>query len=119
MSSIDPEGAAELLKALGHVTRLAILNALVEQERSVGELEQASGIAQPALSQQLAVLRNAQLVTTRRESKQVFYSINHSRLAELRAALDSFAGKVATSREQPVALKRKAGATSAMFARIG
>ena len=45
------------------------------QERNVGELEELLGIVQPTLSQQLAVLRREGLVDTRREGKQVYYSV--------------------------------------------
>lgn len=119
MSMGDLEAAAELLKALAHVTRLAVLRALVDGERSVGDLEQASGIGQPALSQQLAVLRKADLVDTRREHKLVFYRINHDRLRDVSALLDSFAGTVAVSREEAGTLARLRGSGAAMFARIG
>lgn len=119
MSAQDLEAAAELLKALAHATRLAILIALVDGERSVGDLEKVSGIGQPALSQQLAVLRNAALVETRREAKLVFYRINHARLADVSALLDEFAGTVAVPREEALALKRVRATGSAMFARIG
>lgn len=119
MSISDLEAAAELLKALAHATRLAILIALVDGERSVGDLEKASGIGQPALSQQLAVLRNAALVETRREAKLIFYRINHSRLADVSTLLDGFAGTVAVSREEALALRRVRATGAAMFAKIG
>lgn len=119
MSPPDLEAAAELLKALGHATRLAILSALVAGERSVGDLEQASGVSQPALSQQLAVLRNAALVETRRESKLVFYRINHARIGDVSALLDSFAGTIAVSREAAAEIARMSGGGAAMFARVG
>jgi DNA-binding transcriptional ArsR family regulator len=118
MSAPDLDAAAELLKALAHTTRLAILIALVDGERSVGDLERASGIAQPALSQQLAVLRGASLVGTRREAKQVFYRINHARLGEVSALLDSFAGTVAAPREEADAIGPSRGGSAAMFARV-
>lgn len=120
MSAQDFEGSAELLKALAHATRLAILRALVDGERSVGDIESASGIGQPALSQQLAVLRKADLVETRREAKMIFYGINHKRLADVSALLDSFAGTVAVSRDDAAAVRRlQRGGGAATFARIG
>lgn len=92
MTKLDFEASADVLKALAHPVRLAILNTLVETERSVGEIENVAGIGQPALSQQLAVLRNAGLVVTRREAKLVFYRINRSRFAGISALLDGMTG---------------------------
>ena len=67
--------ACNLLKVLSNRDRLLLLCQLAQAEHSVGELEAASGILQPTLSQQLTVLRAEGLVTTRRDGKQIFYSI--------------------------------------------
>lgn len=67
--------ACALLKVLGNRDRLLLLCQLTQGERTVGELEDALGIEQPTLSQQLAVLRQEKLVTTRRDGKQIYYSI--------------------------------------------
>lgn len=67
--------AHQLLKALANRDRLLLLCQLVDGERNVGELEELLGIVQPTLSQQLAVLRREGLVDTRREGKQVYYSV--------------------------------------------
>jgi DNA-binding transcriptional ArsR family regulator len=67
--------AGNLLKALSHPGRLLLLCQLTQGEASVGALEAATGIRQPTLSQQLTVLRDEALVGTRREGKQIFYSI--------------------------------------------
>lgn len=69
-------GAGHLLKALGNPDRLLLLCQLVEGEMNVGELERRLGIVQPTLSQQLGVLRREGLVETRREGRQIFYSIS-------------------------------------------
>ena len=69
------EDAADRLRKFGQPMRLMILSLLLEGEKSVSEIDMATGIGQPALSQQLAELRRAELVTTRRQAKQVFYSI--------------------------------------------
>lgn len=69
------EDVAEKLRKFGQPLRLMILSLLLEGEKSVSEIEMATGIGQPGLSQQLAELRRAELVTTRRQAKQVFYSI--------------------------------------------
>jgi len=115
---VDTDASAELLHALAHTVRLELLRALVDGERNVGEIEAATGVAQPGLSQQLGVLRKAELVLTRREAKQVFYRLNRARFAELSGLLDSFAGTVAVPREQATAARTASGGGAAMFARV-
>ncbi|WP_155647654.1 ArsR/SmtB family transcription factor, partial [Erythrobacter donghaensis] len=70
--SIAEAALVEALKALAHPLRWRILRTLASGERNVGEIEQATGIGQPALSQQLGVLRKAGLVVTRKDAKLVF-----------------------------------------------
>ncbi|WBY03658.1 metalloregulator ArsR/SmtB family transcription factor [Ramlibacter tataouinensis] len=67
--------ACVLMKVLANPDRLLILCHLSQGEARVGELEQALGIVQPTLSQQLTVLRAEELVTTRREGKNIYYSL--------------------------------------------
>ncbi|KFL35815.1 ArsR/SmtB family transcription factor [Arenimonas donghaensis] len=69
------EAAAELLKAMANPQRLRVLCLLVEREMSVGEINALVPISQSALSQHLAVLRENNLVATRREAQTVFYSV--------------------------------------------
>lgn len=68
--------ACALLKVLGNPDRLLLLCQLTQGEYCVSELETMLGIAQPTLSQQLGVLREEELVSTRREGKQIFYRID-------------------------------------------
>lgn len=67
--------AAILLKTLANPDRLLLLCQMTQGEFSVGELEEKTGIRQPTLSQQLTVLREKQLVQTRRNGKQICYRI--------------------------------------------
>jgi ArsR family transcriptional regulator, virulence genes transcriptional regulator len=67
--------AAKLMKALGNESRLMILCTLAEGERSVGELNALIPLSQSALSQQLGRLRHFGLVTTRRESQTIYYTL--------------------------------------------
>jgi len=67
--------AAELLRALGNEHRLRILCQLAEGERAVGELVEAAGLSQSAVSQHLARLRADGIVATRREGQTIFYSL--------------------------------------------
>ncbi|WP_139974111.1 sulfite-sensing transcriptional repressor BigR [Ochrobactrum sp. CGA5] len=78
---------AELLKTLSHPARLILACTLAEREYSVGELENVLGIRQPTLSQQLGVLRDAGIVETRREAKQIFYRLTEAKAAQLIEAL--------------------------------
>ena len=66
---------AEQLKIYAQPQRLMILSHLLQGERTVGEIDDAAKIGQPALSQQLASLRRAGLVETRRVAKQVYYRL--------------------------------------------
>ena len=67
--------ACALLKVLGNPHRLMLLCQLTQGEYCVSELEEMTGIRQPTLSQQLTVLRDEAMVNTRREGKQIYYTI--------------------------------------------
>ncbi|WP_135076963.1 metalloregulator ArsR/SmtB family transcription factor [Terasakiella sp. SH-1] len=75
--------ASELLKMMGNERRLMILCQLGNGEKSVGELEDLVGLKQSALSQHLAKLRSQGLVTTRRESQMIFYSLTSGEVEKL------------------------------------
>lgn len=72
--------ASAFLKTLSNPDRLLVACVLMEGERSVRELEDLLGIRQPGLSQQLAALREAELVIGRKEGKQVFYRLADPRV---------------------------------------
>lgn len=76
---------ADLFKALGHPARVRVLEVLTDGERTVGELQPLVGIESSHLSQQLAVLRRAGLVATRREGSTVVYALRDPLVAELLA----------------------------------
>jgi DNA-binding transcriptional ArsR family regulator len=67
--------ACRLLKVLSNPDRLMLLCQLSQGEKRVGELEELLGIVQPTLSQQLTVLRDEELVITRRDGKNIYYQI--------------------------------------------
>lgn len=75
--------ACKLLKTLGNSDRLLLLCQISQGERCVGDLEGELGIRQPTLSQQLTVLRNEGLVQTRREGKQIYYSVSSDTALDL------------------------------------
>ncbi|WP_244645643.1 ArsR/SmtB family transcription factor [Salinarimonas ramus] len=79
--------ASEFLKALSHETRLIILCVLIEGEKSVTELEAMLNMRQPAVSQQLARLRADDLVASRRDGKNIYYSLARPEVIEIIGAL--------------------------------
>ncbi len=74
---------AEFFKTLGHPARIRVLEVLREGERSVGQLVPEVGIEASHLSQQLATLRRANLVQTRKEGPSVIYSVENPDIFEL------------------------------------
>ncbi|WP_168627672.1 metalloregulator ArsR/SmtB family transcription factor [Cryobacterium sp. BB307] len=76
---------AELFKALAHPVRVRALEQLVQGERSVGDLADSIDAELTQLSQQLAVLRRAGVVVTRRDGNTIYYSVRDPRIAELLA----------------------------------
>lgn len=74
---------ATLLKQLSHPKRLLILCSMAESEKSVGEIEQACGASQSAVSQFLKGMRLEGLIESRRDGKQIFYKIVDKRVLEL------------------------------------
>ena len=109
------EAPIDLLKAIAHPLRYQILAALTGAERNVGQIEEATGIGQPTLSQQLSVLRGAGLVDTRREAKLVFYRIAPGAVADAMAALAALIPEAAGT-ERASGHARLTGA--AVFARM-
>ena len=75
--------AVAALKVLANEDRLLLLCELSQGERCVSELEAVLGIRQPTLSQQLAVLRNEGTVATRRDGKNIYYSVAEPAIVEI------------------------------------
>jgi ArsR family transcriptional regulator len=91
---IDPEAlrhaadeAVGALKLLANVERMLLLCQLSQGEMCVSELEEALDIRQPTLSQQLGVLRTEGVVSTRRQGKNIFYSVADPSVLEILAVL--------------------------------
>ncbi len=74
---------ADFFKALAHPARIRVLELLIDGERSVGDLAEEVGLESSHLSQQLGVLRRANLVRTRKEGSTVIYSLADRRLAKV------------------------------------
>ena len=121
------DAAAERLKTYAQPQRLMILSRLIGGERTVSEIDEATGIGQPALSQQLAELRRADVVKTRREAKQVYYRLADENVATCVRGIEAMFGgspnmvgalsAVRTGASAPLIAPRQTGA--AAFARIG
>lgn len=77
------ENAAKILKAMGNERRLEVLYNLYAVESNVGELEKKVRLSQSALSQHLAVLRNENIVKTRRVAQTIYYSIRDDKILQL------------------------------------
>lgn len=76
---------ADLFRALGHPTRLRILELLAQGERCVCEMLPALGLEQPNVSQHLAILRQAGLISSRRDGPRVVYQLVNPGVGDLLA----------------------------------
>jgi DNA-binding transcriptional ArsR family regulator len=74
---------ASVFQALGHPTRIAIMEVLRHGELSAGVIQERLGIEQANVSQHLAILRNRQILVNRKEGNQVFYSLRSPILVEV------------------------------------
>ena len=84
MTAVDGyEKQAQLFQALSHPVRLRILDILARQEACVCHLTAVLGQRQPYVSQQLATLRDAGLVTDRREGTLIYYNLADEHLVKL------------------------------------
>jgi DNA-binding transcriptional ArsR family regulator len=77
------EKAARCLKVLAHPIRLMIIHLLGDGERSVHDLEKAVGVSQSSISQHLNLLKDKEILESRRVAQQVFYRLGNPRLLEL------------------------------------
>jgi ArsR family transcriptional regulator len=79
------EKAARCLRVLAHPARLRIIHLLGDGERSVQELEKEVGISQSSVSQHLNLLKDKDILESRRVAQQIFYRLKSPRLVELTA----------------------------------
>ena len=77
------EFKAEIFQALGHPTRVTIVEYLRYGEISVGQLCEKVGIEQANASQHLAVLRSKHIVETRKEGNQIFYRLRNPLVGDI------------------------------------
>jgi DNA-binding transcriptional ArsR family regulator len=83
----EAERLAEAMRAFGSATRLRLLWALVDGERTVEALTEKVGMEQSAVSHQLRMLRQLRLVSVRRDGRRAFYRLHDHHLPELLAAM--------------------------------
>ena len=74
---------SKLFKGFADYSRLLILYSLMDGEKSVGDLMEATGLSQSGLSNHLKCLRECDLLTDRQESKHVFYNIKDDRARQI------------------------------------
>jgi ArsR family transcriptional regulator len=77
------EFKADFFKALAHPLRISILDALRDGELTVNEISQRFDVEQANASQQLAVLRNRNIVVTRKDGANVYYSVSDKSIFKL------------------------------------
>ncbi len=75
--------AVRCLKALAHPTRLGILCLLRDGEKTVCELQTLLGCTQSNISQHLGIMREREVLTTRRESNKVYYGVKNTEMFRL------------------------------------
>jgi DNA-binding transcriptional ArsR family regulator len=83
----EAERLAEAISAFAAASRLRLLWSMLAGERTVAELAAENGLTQPATSQQLRVLREAQLVRVRRDGRRAYYALHDHHVPELLAAM--------------------------------
>jgi DNA-binding transcriptional ArsR family regulator len=99
---------AGFFRALGHPIRIRILEVLVTGERSVQELQEALGAEQPVVSQQLAVLRSNNIVSSRKEGVSVRYAVRDPLIHTLlEVARRIFNNQLIGTRDLLIQLKRE------------
>lgn len=80
----------EVFRALAHPTRRAVLSQLAEGEKTVSDLHAGFDVSQPAISQHLAALRSAGLVSERREGRNAYYRAEPAGIAPLLNFLEHY-----------------------------
>ena len=80
---MDCEKTAEVLKALGHPTRIKIIKYLADGEKCVKEIWQELGIPQPTVSQHINILKNAGIISFRKDGVKTCYKMENPKVVEI------------------------------------
>jgi DNA-binding transcriptional ArsR family regulator len=83
----EAEALSEAMRALGASSRLRLLWAMFDSERTVEQLSALTGLEHSATSHQLRLLRHARLVAVRRSGRHAYYRLHNHHVAELLAAI--------------------------------
>lgn len=97
------QAKAELFRTLGHPVRVRVLELLLRGPRPVHELLAEIEVEASNLSQQLAVLRRAGLVSSRRDGTTVLYTLSSPEVAEMMAAARAVLGNVISGQQSLLA----------------
>ena len=97
------QAKADFFKCLGHPARIRVLELLAQRDHAVAELLPEVGIEPTNLSQQLAVLRRAGLVTSRKDGSSVIYALTSPQVAELLAVARRILTEVLTGQAELLA----------------
>ena len=103
------DSLANTLRALADPTRCKILELLHENSHSVNDLAQHFSMSRPAVSKHLSILREAELVTSRRQGRQRIYRMDSAPLTEAREWLSGFVTEEAEPRRPNRRPRRKSG----------
>ncbi|MBP2459932.1 MULTISPECIES: metalloregulator ArsR/SmtB family transcription factor [unclassified Rhizobium] len=95
----DEGDAADLLKVMGHPARFKVLCLVQDRERDVRSLAKAVNLSQSALSQHLKILRDANLVSARRQAQTVFYRSHEEGVRQVLDCMQSIFCPVAETHE--------------------
>ena len=93
-------GANEVFKAIADPTRREVLRLLSRGERTAGELAEQFDMSKPSMSHHFSVLKDADLIRSRREGQQIFYSLNTTVLEDVLTRLWDHLG-LKDSRREP------------------
>ena len=83
----EAEALAEAMRAFGTASRLRLMWAMLDGERTVEDLSQSTGVAPSATSHQLRLLRQGRLVAVRRSGRHAYYRLHDHHVADLLAAI--------------------------------
>jgi ArsR family transcriptional regulator, arsenate/arsenite/antimonite-responsive transcriptional repressor len=97
----DVKSALRVFRALSDETRLRLIDLLREGEQCVCDLSEAVGASQPLLSFHLKTLKDAGLVTDRREGRWVYYALNVDRLDDQQRFLAQMKPTLSARRKAP------------------
>lgn len=93
--------SSELLRAIAHPLRLAILEFIDRKEViNVNKIYNTLKLEQSITSQHLRILRNADLVHTKRKGKFIFYSVNYDKIEQVNYAITDFADRFESSNDE-------------------